>query len=46
LGLKKYCSTLEEILIVGTGSKKQRKLYTSSKNFASMLKSLKEQFYH
>jgi len=46
LGLKKYCSTLEEILIFGTASKKQRKLYTSSKNFASMLKSLKEQFYH
>jgi len=46
LGSKKYCSTLEEILIVGTGSKKQRKLYTSSKNFKHMMKSLKEQFYN
>jgi len=46
LGLKKYQNTLEEILINGTGSKKQRKLYVSSKNFAHMLKSLKEQFYH
>ena len=43
---KKYCSILEEILISGTGSKKQRKLYTRSKNFAHMLKTLKEQFYH
>jgi carboxylate-amine ligase len=46
LGSKKYCNTLEKILISGTGSKKQRKLYSSSKNFSHMLKTLKEQFYH
>ena len=46
LGSKKYSNTLEEILTVGTGSKKQRKLYSSSKNFSHMLKTLKEQFYH
>ncbi len=45
LGLKKYQNTLEEILINGTGSKKQRKLYTSSKTFVHMLNTLKEQFY-
>jgi len=46
LGSKKYCNILEEILISGTGSKKQRKLYSSSKNFLHMLKTLKEQFYY
>jgi len=46
LGSKKYCNILEEILISGTGSNKQRKLYSSSKNFLHMLKTLKEQFYH
>jgi carboxylate-amine ligase len=46
LGSKKYCNILEEILISGTGSKKQRKLYNSSKNFTHMLKALKEQFYN
>jgi len=46
LGSKKYLNMLEEILISGTGSKKQRKLYSSSKNFLHMIKTLKEQFYH
>ena len=46
LGSKKYRNILEEILISGTGAKKQRKIYSSSKNFLHMLKTLKEQFYH
>ncbi len=45
LGSKKYCNTLEEILVSGTGSRKQRKLYSSSKNFLHMVRTLKEQFY-
>jgi len=45
LGSKKYRTILEEILISGTGSKKQRNLYSNSKNFLHMLKNLKEQFY-
>jgi len=46
LGSKKYCKILEEILIFGTGSKKQRKLYSNSENFLHMLKTIKEQFYY
>jgi len=46
LGSKKYFNILEEILISGTGSKKQRKLYSTSKNFLHMIKTLKEQFYN
>jgi carboxylate-amine ligase len=45
LGAKKYFYTLEKILNTGTGSDKQRKLYTSSKNFKKMLKIIREQFY-
>jgi len=45
LGAKKYFYTLEKILNTGTGSNKQRELYTSSKNFKKMLKILREQFY-
>jgi len=36
---------LEAILDTGTGTKKQRELYASSKNFKFMLKTLKEKFY-
>ena len=47
LDSKKYFYILEEMLNTGTtGSKKQRKLYSSSKNFEQMLKTLREQFYH
>ena len=46
LGLKKHFNILEKILSNDTGSNKQRKLYSSSKNFEHMLKTLKEQFYH
>ena len=45
LGVKKYFYTLEKILNTGTGSNKQRELYTSTKNFKKMLKILREQFY-
>jgi len=46
LGSKKYSNILEKILISGAGSEKQRKLYSSSKSFLHMLKTLKEQFYY
>ena len=45
LGSKKYIRVIEEILIQGTGSTKQRELYNSSGNFKYMIQSLKEQFY-
>ena len=45
LGSKKYFNVLEEILNDCTGSTKQRNLYSKSKNFEYVLKSLKEQFY-
>ena len=45
LGSKKYINILDKILSGGTGSTKQRKLYNGSKNFAYVLKTLKEQFY-
>ena len=45
LGSAKYIKTIEEILNHGTGSVKQRKLYSSSSDFKHMLKSLRQQFY-
>ena len=45
LGLTKYIKIIEEILIKGTGSSRQRQLYERSSNFKYMIKSLKEQFF-
>ena len=45
LGSAKYIKTIEEILNHGTGSVKQRKLYSSSSDFKHMLKSLRQLFY-
>ena len=45
LGSAKYIKTIEEILNHGTGSVKQRKLYSGSSDFKHMLKSLRQLFY-
>ena len=45
LGSAKYIKTIEEILNHGTGSTKQRKLYSSSSDFKHMMKSLRQLFY-
>ena len=45
LGLTKYIKIIEDILIKGTGSSRQRQLYERSSNFKYMIKSLKEQFF-
>ena len=45
LGLTKYIKIIEDILIKGTGSTTQRKLYDRSGRFEYMIQSLKEQFY-
>ena len=45
LGSGKYIKIIEIILKKGTGSNKQRKLYSASKNFKHMIQLLKEQFY-
>jgi carboxylate-amine ligase len=45
LGLIKYIKTIEDILKIGTGSTRQRKLYNHSSSFEYMIRSLKEQFY-
>ena len=45
LNLTKYIKIIEDILINGSGSTTQRKLYNSSGNFKYMIRSLREQFY-
>ena len=45
LGLKKYIKTIEDILKIGTGSTRQRQLYSHASSFKYMIRSLKEQFY-
>lgn len=44
LGSEKYIKIIEKILKKGTGSNKQRELYSASKNFKHMIRLLKEQF--
>jgi carboxylate-amine ligase len=45
LGSEKYVKIIEKILKKGTGSNKQRELYSASNNFKHMIRLLKEQFY-
>ena len=45
LNLVKYFKIIEDILINGTGSTKQRKLYKNLGNFEYMIQSLKDQFF-
>jgi carboxylate-amine ligase len=45
LGSEKYIKIIEKILKNGTGSNKQRELYSASKNFKHMIQLIKEQFY-
>ena len=44
LGSGKYIKIIENILKKGTGSNKQRELYSTSNNFKYMIRLLKEQF--